>query len=244
MNELARRRVLVIEDEPRYVRLLTLNFEGEGAVVRAAGSAAEARAVLAEWSPDLIILDLGLPDEDGLALCQQLRGQSSAPIVIVTARGATPDRVRGLDLGADDYVTKPFAPEELLARARAVWRRVSSPAAPSRFESGELVVDLASGQVTLAGNPLALTPTEYRLLELFVQHAGQLLTPEEILRRVWGPAYEGASYLVRLYVSRLRAKLGRAAPWIETKPGIGYRWRSECPLPRRSGETLSDGGAI
>jgi DNA-binding response OmpR family regulator len=227
------RRVLVVEDEPRYARLLALLLEREGYQVATAATAAVARDRVVREPPDLIVLDLGLPDADGLQLCRQLREIADTPIIVLTARAGLDDRVLALDLGADDYLTKPFAPEELLARARAVLRRAGGErggSSPPVVRCGELEVDFVRGTVTLGGQELALSPTEYRLLQLFVQEHDRLLLPDEVLERVWGPGYRGEHHLVRMYVSRLRKKLGDHAEhprYIETRPGIGYRFR--CP---------------
>ncbi|MBX5491596.1 MAG: response regulator transcription factor [Chloroflexi bacterium] len=227
------RRVLVVEDEPRYARLLALLLEREGYQVATASSAAAALEQATREPPDLVVLDLGLPDADGLQLCRQLREFSDLAIIVLTARAGLDDRVLALDLGADDYLTKPFAPEELLARTRAVLRRTGSERAapaPPVVRCGELEVDFVRGTVTLGGRELALSPTEYRLLRLFVQESGRLLVPDQVLERVWGPGYRGEHHLVRMYVSRLRKKLGDSPEqprYIETRPGIGYRFR--CP---------------
>lgn len=243
----ARLPVLVVEDEARYARLLALILGGEGFAVSTVGTAADALAHVQAQPPALIVLDLGLPDQDGEDLCRAIRGFSDAPIIVVTARSSVASRVTGLDLGADDYLTKPFAPEELLARVRAVLRRAHArprSTAPPVVRHGDLVVDLIRGSVTIGGREVRLTAKEYQLLAMLARHSGQLLAPDAILELVWGPAYIGEHYLVRLYVSRLRKKLdddSRRPRYIETKPGIGYCFLGE---PAGSGDDMDEGSPV
>jgi DNA-binding response OmpR family regulator len=237
--------ILVVEDEPRYARLLSIILEGAGYRAQTAATGAEALEAAQAGPFELILLDLGLPDRDGAELCRAIRAFSDTPIIVVTARTSLASRVSGLDLGADDYLTKPFAPEELLARIRAVLRRARArPAAGAAplVRLGDLSVDLVGGSVRIRDAEVSLTPKEYQLLATLVRHRGQLLPADTILELVWGRAYVGEHYLVRLFVSRLRRKIGddpRRPRYIETKPGIGYRFPPSAREPRRR----PDGGS-
>jgi two-component system KDP operon response regulator KdpE len=191
--------------------------------VQTAGTGEEAVVAAAEASPDLMFLDLGLPDVDGTDLIQRIRSFSELPIIILSVRDRQTDKVAALDAGADDYVTKPFGMAEVLARLRAQLRRAQP-------EDSELEVDLARRLVTVAGEPVHLTKTEYALLEAFVSNPGKLLTHQWLLREVWGRGYGEESHYLRVYVRALRRKLGdhAAAPaLILTEPGVGYRWIAE-----------------
>ena len=188
----------------------------------------EAVVVASGGSADLIVLDLGLPDVDGLEVLRRIRTFSAVPVIILTAHYQQSEKIRALDAGADDYVTKPFDTEELLARIRAALRRVPQAApAPTHVTVGDVDIDLARRLVTRAGAPVHLTRTELSLLELLVRHAGKLLTQEYLLREVWGPGYGSESNYLRVYIGQLRKKLGDDAArprLILTEPGIGYRW--------------------
>jgi two-component system KDP operon response regulator KdpE len=224
--------ILVVDDEPQILRALRTSLTGHGYEVLSSGTGEEALAVAAASRPDLVILDLGLPDIDGIEVIKGVRSWSSVPIVVLSVRDAQAEKVAALDAGADDYLTKPFGIEELLARVRATLRR-AGPAEPEDAELrfGELEVDLAAHRVSLAGEDVHLTPTEFGLLEAFVTHPGMLLTHPWLLRRVWGPRYEDESHYLRVYVRQLRQKLGdhASAPGlIATEPGVGYRW---LPVP-------------
>jgi two-component system KDP operon response regulator KdpE len=218
-------RVLVVDDEPQIVRALRTSLQGAGYDVDVAATGEQAVAAAGMRPPDAVILDLVLPDGSGIDVCRELRGWSKAPILVLSAVGDEREKVAALDAGADDYVTKPFGIDELLARLRAVMRRAAPSTAPV-VELGEVVVDLERRLVTLRGDPVALTPTEFDLLRLFVRNEGKLLTHPTILREVWGPAYGDESHYLHVYVSQLRQKL-EADPTrprlLLTEPGAGYR---------------------
>lgn len=230
-----RQTVLVVDDEPRYVRLLRANLESVGYRVVAAidGASAVQRAEAEE--PDLIILDLMLPDLDGYEVCHRIREFSTVPILMLTARREQADKVRGLDLGADDYLTKPFDAEELLARVRAHLRRSGfrqeRHLAPP-FEVGDLHIDFAQHRVLVRGREVSLSPTEYRLLHTLATNAGRVLVQEELLRRVWGAEYLDEPEVLRVYVRRLRQKIERDPSfprYILTRPGVGYLMTASPP---------------
>jgi two-component system KDP operon response regulator KdpE len=218
-------RVLVVDDEPQILRGLRMSLEGAGYDVDVAATGEDALAAAAMRPPEAVILDLVLPDRSGIEVCRELRGWSKAPILVLSAVGDEGEKVAALDAGADDYVTKPFGIEELLARLRAVMRR-AAPSSEPVVELGDVVVDLERRLVTLHGEPVALTPTEFDLLRLFVRNEGKLLTHPTILREVWGPAYGDESHYLHVYVSQLRQKL-EADPtrprMLLTEPGAGYR---------------------
>ena len=198
-----------------------------------ATTAREGLAHAAARNPDVILLDLGLPDRDGLDITRELREWSTTPIIVLSARGREQDKVAALDLGADDYLTKPFGVEELLARIRVALRHAALPAgavpAPV-FEAGDVRVDLVQRQVLRAGLPVHLTPTEYKLLTLLIRHAGKVLTHRQLLKEVWGVNYADQSHYVRVYMAQLRQKLEAdpARPrLLLTEPGVGYRLKAE-----------------
>jgi two-component system KDP operon response regulator KdpE len=218
-------RILVVDDEAQIVRALQTSLQGAGYEVDVATTAAEALARAAAHPPAGVILDLVLPDGSGIDVCRELRRWTNAPVLVLSALGDEQEKIAALDAGADDYVTKPFGIEELLARLRAALRRVDAPTDPV-VELGELVVDLKRRLVTLRGEPVPLTPTEFELLRLFVRNEGKLLTHPTILREVWGPAYGTESHYLHVYVSQLRQKIEQdpARPRILlTEPGAGYR---------------------
>jgi two-component system KDP operon response regulator KdpE len=218
-------RVLVVDDEAQIVRALRTSLQGAGYEVDVATTAAEALARAAAHPPTGVILDLILPDGSGIDVCRELRRWTNVPVLVLSALGDEQEKIAALDAGADDYVTKPFGIEELLARLRAALRRVDAPAAPV-VELGELAVDLERRLVTMRGKPVSLTPTEFELLRLFVRNEGKLLTHPTILREVWGPAYGTESHYLHVYVSQLRQKLEQdpARPrLLLTEPGAGYR---------------------
>jgi len=228
--------ILVVDDEPQIRRALRTSLEAHGYTVQTAGTGEEAVVAAAEDSPDLVFLDLGLPDLDGTEVIRRVRAFSDVPVIVLSVRDQQADKVSALDAGADDYVPKPFGMQEVLARLRAQLRRAQpeeTGAAVLRF--GDLEVDLARGFVTGPGGPVHLTKTEYALLEAFVTNPGKLLTHQWLLRKVWGRGYGEESHYLRVYVRALRRKLGdrAAAPeLILTEPGVGYRWiaeRSEAP---------------
>jgi DNA-binding response OmpR family regulator len=224
---MAGERILVVDDEPRYLEILRFNLEAAAYRVDSAATGEEALLALEGDEPELIVLDLMLPDLDGFDLCGLIRERSSCPIIMLTAKGAEEDKVRGLRLGADDYVTKPFSVQELLARIEAVLRRARIPepdeSEPPIVSVGDLRIDRNRKQVTLAGREVRLSPTEYRLLLCLAASAGIVLGRDELLTRVWGKAYEGEDEILRVTLWRLRQKLGDDAPrYIVTRPGLGY----------------------
>ena len=226
-------RVLVVDDEPQILRALRINLRVRQYEVHTAATGAEALAVAAAHPPDLVILDLGLPDMEGVDVIAGLRGWTAAPIIVLSGRADSADKVEALDAGADDYVTKPFGVEELLARMRAASRRVGAAEDPPRVQLGDLTVDLAAKRVTrdAADNGAAdirLTPTEWHLLEVLLRNPGKLLSQKQLLHDVWGPGYDNASGNLRLYMAQLRRKLepDPARPrWLITEPGMGYRYQ-------------------
>jgi two-component system KDP operon response regulator KdpE len=220
--------VLLVEDELQMRRFLRTTLRGHEYQVVEAGTAREALAQAAGRNPDLILLDLGLPDGDGLEVARQIRRSARIPIIVISARGQEHDKVAALDLGADDYLTKPFGVQELLARVRVALRHASSPSASpaSVFESGELRVDLENRLVWRQGGEVHLTPTEYKLLSTLVRHAGKVITHRQLLHEVWGVNYEDQTHYLRVYMAQLRQKLERdsARPrFLRTEPGVGYR---------------------
>jgi two-component system KDP operon response regulator KdpE len=230
---LAVTRVLVVDDEPQILRALRINLRVRQYEVHTAATGAEALAVAAAHPPDLVILDLGLPDMEGVDVIAGLRGWTSAPIIVLSGRADSADKVEALDAGADDYVTKPFGVEELLARMRAAARRVGAAEDPPRVRLGDLTVDLAAKRVTrdtgdCGGADIRLTPTEWHLLEVLLRNPGKLLSQKQLLHDVWGPGYDNASGNLRLYMAQLRRKLepDPARPrWLITEPGMGYRYQ-------------------
>jgi two-component system KDP operon response regulator KdpE len=218
-------RVLVVDDEPQFLRALATNLRGAGYEVETAETAAAAVAAAALRPPDAVVLDLLLPDGSGRDVCRSLREWSESPIIVISAVGDDDEKIAALDAGADDYVTKPFAIGELLARLRAVLRRVG-PATEPVVEVGPIRLDLEKSAVTVSGEPVHLTPHEFRILRLLTLNEGKLLTHRAILREVWGPAYGDESNYLHVYMSQLRRKLERdpARPrHLLTEPGAGYR---------------------
>jgi two-component system KDP operon response regulator KdpE len=246
-------RVLVVDDEPQILRALRINLRVRAYDVHVAATGAEALEVAGRYPPDLVILDLGLPDLDGVEVIQGLRGWTKAPIIVLSGRADSVDKVEALDAGADDYITKPFGVEELLARMRAAVRRTGTAEDLPRIQLGHLVVDLAAKRVTrqapvpAAGGPaegepvpggpaggpaqaddIRLTPTEWHLLEVLLRNPGKLLSRNQLLTEVWGPGYADATGNLRLYMAQLRRKLepDPARPrWLITEPGMGYRYQ-------------------
>jgi two-component system, OmpR family, KDP operon response regulator KdpE len=221
--------VLVIEDEPQMRRFLRGTLRAHQYHVVEAGSAREGLAQLAGRNPDLILLDLGLPDLDGLHVTEEIRRSSGTPIIVISARGQEHDKVTALDLGADDYLTKPFAVTELLARIRVALRHSALPSGASAdpiFRSGDLRVDLMRRQVFLDSEETHLTPTEYKLLTTLIRHAGGVVTHRQLLQEVWGANYEDQTHYLRVYMAQLRHKLERDPTrprLLTTEPGVGYR---------------------
>ena len=228
-GEGAGKRVLVVDDEPQILRALRINLRVRDYDVHVAATGAEALEVAGRYPPDLVILDLGLPDLDGVEVIQGLRGWTKAPIIVLSGRADSVDKVEALDAGADDYITKPFGVEELLARMRAAVRRTGAAEDLPRIQLGPLVVDLAAKRVTSAqADDVRLTPTEWHLLEVLLRNPGKLLSRNQLLTEVWGPGYADATGNLRLYMAQLRRKLepDPARPrWLITEPGMGYRYQ-------------------
>ncbi len=223
-------RVLVVDDEQAIRRYLHASLNAHGYVVSEATSGQEAIAQAAADHPDLIILDLGLPDLDGLEVTRRLREWSQVPIIILSVREQESDKIAALDAGADDYLTKPFSTGELMARMRAAVRRQAHASGEPVYQLDQLNVDLSRRLVTLEGQEVALTPTEYDLLRLLVINAGKVLTHQQLLRQIWGGTYEDEMHLLRVNVSNLRRKIepDPARPhYIVTEPGVGYRIRGD-----------------
>jgi len=218
-------RVLVVDDEPQILRALETNLRAAGYEVDTAATAEAALSTAATRRPEAVILDLLLPDGRGTEVARELRTWSSAPIIVLSAVGDEAEKVEALDAGADDYVTKPFGMDELLARLRAAMRRVE-PSGEPVLEVGEIRVDLQKHAVSVAGETVQLTPNEFAMLRLFALNEGKLLTHRTILREVWGPGYQVESHYLHVYVSQLRRKLepDPARPrYLLTEPGAGYR---------------------
>ena len=241
-------RVLIVDDEPQILRALRINLRARQYEVHTAATGADALAVAAARPPDLVILDLGLPDMDGVEVIGGLRGWTSVPIIVLSGRADSVDKVAALDAGADDYVTKPFGVEELLARMRAAARRTGMTEELPRVQLGDLTIDLGAKRVIRArrdgtmrsgegqgtavtagtATDVRLTPTEWHLLEVLLRNPGKLLSQRQLLRVVWGPGYDNASGNLRLYMAQLRRKLepDPARPrWLITEPGMGYRYQ-------------------
>jgi two-component system KDP operon response regulator KdpE len=221
-------RVLVVDDEPQILRALQTALRGAGYDVEGAATGGEALTRAAARPPEAVILDLVLPDRSGVEVCRELRGWSRAPILILSAVGEEREKVAALDAGADDYVTKPFGVDELLARLRAALRRAGPTGEPA-VDVGDLHIDFEKHAVTREGRPVRLTPHEFAMLALFARNEGKLLTHRTILREVWGPAYQVESHYLHVYVSQLRRKIEPEPTrprYILTEPGAGYRFVS------------------
>jgi len=222
-------RVLVIDDEAQIRRFLDIGLRAEGYQVLLAATAAEGLAQAATQSPDLVILDLGLPDREGHEVLAELRQWSQVPVLMLSVRDAESEKVRALDRGANDYVTKPFGIQELMARLRALLRNRASgePETPPHYDDGRLQIDLARREVALDGVPLALTRKEYAVLAMLLRHAGRVVTQQQLLREVWGATHVQDTHYLRIVLGKLRQKLGDdpATPrWLKTEPGVGYRF--------------------
>jgi two-component system KDP operon response regulator KdpE len=220
-------RILLVDDEPNLIRLVRANLVSAGFEVLAASDGAAALRLLRTGTPDLVVLDVMLPDLDGFELCEAVRERSSIPILMLTARSAASDKVRGLELGADDYLAKPFDPSELLARVRALLRRArrAGGETPTSRTLGDLCIDDARQRATLRGRDLELTPTEFRLLSVLAEQPGTVLAHAHLLSRVWGPEYRDDVGFLRQYVYFLRQKLEdepRSPRHIKSRPGFGY----------------------
>jgi two-component system KDP operon response regulator KdpE len=223
------RLVLVVEDEPQVLRFLRTSLSAHGYRLVEATTGEQALVEAATRTPDLVLLDLGLPDLDGVEVARRLREWSTVPIIVLSARGQESDKIRALDAGADDYLTKPFGVGELLARMRVALRHASRIAAglgESAFETGDLRVDLAARQVVVRGQEVRLTRTEFNLLATLAKHAGKVVTHRQLLQEVWGPGSTGQSHYLRVYMGQLRHKLEEDAArprYLVTETGVGYR---------------------
>ena len=219
-------RILVIDDEPQIHRFLKPALEAAGLVVDRADTAAEGLRLAAARAPEVVLLDLGLPDMDGQEALRRLRAFSAVPVIVLSARDREGDKITALDAGADDYVEKPFGVGELLARIRAAQRHARAQGGvPELFAADGVEMDLASRRVRVDGAPIVLSPREYDLLALMVRHAGRVMTHTQMLTAVWGPAHRDDVQYLRVYVGHLRQKLGPAGPrLIRTEPGVGYRF--------------------
>ncbi|GBD13287.1 Transcriptional regulatory protein KdpE [bacterium HR24] len=238
--------VLAVDDEPGILRLLKQELSAQGFRVLVASSGEEALRVAEEHRPDIVLLDVLMPDMSGLEVMRRLREQSNAAVILVTARDTDMDKVRGLEMGADDYIVKPFSPEELAARVRAVLRRTAGPAPAGRrlVSAGGLEIDLERRLVTRQGQLVPLTRTEWLLLQQLAAHAGKVLTNSELLSKVWGPEYRDDVQYLRVWVSRLRRKLGdnpSEPAIIKTMPGIGYMLDAEVVRPDETRPASSTG---
>lgn len=221
--------ILVVDDEPEVLKYVGANLRARGYAVAVAADGGEALARFGAGVYDLVLLDITMPGPDGFAVCGAIRQRSAVPIIMLSARGQEKDKVKALDLGADDYLTKPFGVDELLARVRAALRRggaAPGPAAAETFRAGDLVIDYAARRVTRGGQEVKLTPTEYELLVQLARSAGKVLTHTVLLQRVWGPEYRDESDYLWAYVRRLRRKLEPDPEHprsLLTEPGVGYR---------------------
>jgi len=223
-------RVLVVDDERAIRRFLRTSLTAHGYAVYEASNGQEALSAVVGDRPDLIILDLGLPDLNGLEVTRQLREWTRIPIIVLSVREEEATKVAALDVGADDYLTKPFGIAELMARIRVALRHADQPAGEPVFEVGDLRMDRARRQVLMAGNEIVLTPTEYDLLRVLVQYAGKVLTHRQLLRQVWGVGYELETHLLQVNISNLRRKIEpdpSRPSYIITEVGVGYRLRAE-----------------
>jgi two-component system KDP operon response regulator KdpE len=222
-------RVLVVDDEPQIVRALRINLRARGYEVDAAPDGRSALDLAARRHPDVVLLDLGLPDMEGVEVINGMRGWLSVPIIVLSARHQSEEKVAALDAGADDYVTKPFGMDELLARLRAAVRRAAPAAETALVETPAFSVDLAAKKVHRDGADVRLTPTEWHVLEVLVRNAGKLVGQQQLLREVWGPAYEHETNYLRVYLAQLRRKLEpdpSHPAYLITEPGMGYRFEN------------------
>jgi two-component system KDP operon response regulator KdpE len=224
----SRARVLVVDDEPAMLRALRINLRVRKYDVATAATGQEALTEAGRRPPDAVILDLGLPDLDGIEVIRRLRGWSQAPVIVLSGRAGPGDKIAALDAGADDYVTKPFSMEELLARLRAVLRREDAGPLPARVKIGRCEIDLAARTAREGTRAVRLTPTQWRLLEILLRHPGQLVGTQRLLTEIWGPGYERYAHYLRFHMAGLRRKL-EADPsrprHLLTEPGMGYRYQ-------------------
>ena len=231
MSTSAKAKVLVVDDEPQLTRVLRTGLKSRGYEVLAAADGLAGLETFKTWKPDLVIADLAMPNMDGLELCRQLRAISQVPIIILSAKGEEKVKVEALDIGADDFVTKPFGIDELLARMRAALRRAKTSsveqAVQTRLDAGDIQIDLESRSVTVAGREVHLTPKEFELLVYFIRHSGKVLTHRTLLAAVWGGDYVDQDQYLRVFIGNLRKKLetNAASPrYILTEPWVGYRF--------------------
>jgi two-component system, OmpR family, KDP operon response regulator KdpE len=223
-------KILVVDDEEAIRRFLGVTLTSQGYETVEAASGQEAILRVSSLQPDLIILDLGLPDIDGTEVTRRLRQWTQIPIVILSVRGSENDKIAALDAGADDYLTKPFGAGELLARIRVAWRHQSHPGEESVFTNGELIVDLVKRIIKVSGQDVQLTPTEYDILRVLVNHAGRVLTHRQLLQEVWGEVYGDELHMLHVNISNIRRKIepdSSRPHFIITEPGVGYRLRVE-----------------
>lgn len=220
------RRVLVVDDEMQIVRGLKVVLRSAGYDVEVAGTKQEALDAVAVNPPDAIVLDLVLPDGSGVDVCAEVRGWSKVPIVVLSAVGDEREKVRALDVGADDYITKPFGTDELLARLRAALRRAGDDGADPTVTIDDLTIEIAAHRVTRAGEQIHLTPIEFKILSVLARHQGKLVTHRQLLAEVWGPGYESETHYLRVHVGHIRSKIEPDAAdprYVITDPGVGYR---------------------
>ncbi len=233
--------VLVVDDDHKILRLLRIELTAQGFAVSMAARGEEALEAIQRQRPDLVVLDIIMPGMDGLAVLKALRETSGVPVILLTAKGTDSDKIMGLELGADDYIPKPFNPEELTARARAVLRRSQSREAPStgsRIECGTITIDLARRTVFVEGKSVVLSRTEWQLLQQLCANAGRVMLHEDLLTRTWGPEYRDDLQYLRVWISRLRQKLEKnpAEPrYIRTVQGIGYILEADQPIMQAAG---------
>lgn len=228
MNRATWAQILVVDDEPAILRAVRINLLRHGFRVETAESGQQALAFQSIHHPDLILLDLGLPDVDGLEIIRQVRAQSNTPVIVLSVRGAEREKVAALDLGADDYLTKPFGVDELVARIRVALRHTAHPTSGNVAVArvGDLEVDFEQRRVRVGGQDVRLSPTEYTLLKVFLTHPNKVLTNRMILQQVWGPEYASEAHYLHVYVARLRKKIEQDSQnprYLLTEPGVGYR---------------------
>jgi two-component system KDP operon response regulator KdpE len=229
-----RRRILVVDDEPQITRVLRTTLSSQGYDLRVANDGETALEIMKDWTPDLVITDLGMPHMDGLELCRHIRAAAQLPIIVLSVKGEERTKVQALDAGADDYVTKPVGMNELLARVRANLRRQPVADTPSVIEAGELCIDQAARRVTLRGEEVRLTPKEFDVLIYLAQKPGKVVTHRALLGAVWGHQSSEQTEYLRVFINRLRKKLqpDRDSPrYITTEPWVGYRFEPGKPLP-------------
>ena len=225
-----RRRILVVDDEPQITRVLRTTLSGHGYAIRTAGDGDEAMEIMREWVPDLIVTDLAMPNMEGLELCRRVRAKSSVPIVVLSVRGEEKTKVQALDAGADDYITKPFAPNELMARIRALLRRAGMPPVAreeTRLEVGDFQIDLAARRITVRGHEIHLSPKEFELVLYWARHPNRVITHRALLAAVWADTPTAQADHLRVFVNHLRKKLepeDGSVRYIVTEPWVGYRF--------------------